>query len=163
MGKEKRLPLTVLVDPVTLDATKRLSKFLGLSQGEFIDDAVAGVVSCYADSPLEADEQPASNERATPERVERAMTRKQKAIAELRASDPMADERPEIEYGSEVLPTSGSVNAKKSAAVLSEREIIATQAARKAKWEEERRNRPPDAYRERYRGPLLKPGSGGKR
>jgi hypothetical protein len=37
------------------------------------------------------------------------VSKRQKAIETLKASDPMADQRPDVEYGSEELPSGGSV------------------------------------------------------
>ena len=36
-------------------------------------------------------------------------SKREQAVAQLRASDPMAAERPDVEYGSDELPSGGSV------------------------------------------------------
>lgn len=72
----------------------------------------------------------------------RKQSKKAAAIEALRASDPMAGERSEIEYGSSELPSGGSVSVVGAAIPIA-------------------RQRPSgksDAYQDRYRGPLLKPG-----
>jgi hypothetical protein len=69
-----------------------------------------------------------------PLKTPKSATRKQLAIQALRDSDPMAAERPDVEYGSNELPSGGSV-AKPENAITRP-----TRITEEAKW---RKNRQP--------------------
>lgn len=71
----KRVAIAPLVAPITKDALKRLAVLSGLSQGELIDDVIAGTVQAYADRPLEDGETYARTEPIDLAMVERATTR----------------------------------------------------------------------------------------
>lgn len=77
----------------------------------------------------------------------RKQSRKAAAIEALKASDPMANQRPEIEYGSDELPSGGSIVAAK---IRSDIEVFKQDL-----------NRPPEVAIADWRAerkPLLKPG-----
>jgi hypothetical protein len=71
----------------------------------------------------------------------RKLSKKAAHVEALKASDPLGAEREDIEHGNMELPSGGSV------AIVG----AATPVARRATVKS-------DAYHDRYRGPLLKPG-----
>lgn len=71
----KRVGIAPMVAPVTREAIKRLAGLVGLSQGEIVDDAIAGMVFAYADAPLEDGETIGRSVAIDFEMVERATTR----------------------------------------------------------------------------------------
>jgi hypothetical protein len=78
----KRVLIGPMVSPLTKDAVKRLAAMLGLSQGEVIDDAIAGMVGAFADSPLREDEEIGRTEPIDLVMLDRATTRAPKAKRE---------------------------------------------------------------------------------
>lgn len=78
----KRVLIGPMVSPLTKDAVKRLAAMLGLSQGEVIDDAIAGMIFAYADARLEKDKEVARPGPIDLAILDRATTRVPKAKRE---------------------------------------------------------------------------------
>lgn len=84
----KRVAIAPLVAPVTREALRRLSALTGYSQGEIVDDALAGVIEAYADSPLEFGEKPYLLRSTDLVTIEKATTRVPVKIESERPSVP---------------------------------------------------------------------------
>lgn len=71
----KRVGIAPMVKPITKLALQRVAKFTGLSQGELIDDGIAGMVTMYAESPLEEGEGPSRHDQIDVAMIEKATMR----------------------------------------------------------------------------------------
>lgn len=139
---ESKSQLATAVNTITLEAVKRMSKHLGISQGELIDDAVAGLVGAFADTQLEEGEVPLRSDPLTAEKLDEATTRV--PITEDSEADKMMAEPTFPPTGRDVRP-----------AELAHLDVVAPPAGQgKATVE---------TYQRPFKAPLLKPGEKGKR